>query len=94
MQSLKAICLGLVATALLIWVLWPAPRRSSSSVPDAEQLDQKYQRDVSFVLGFYTGLPGAAVAKYALSRLEEGHGRKATPGEIGFVVGLIVSWAW
>jgi hypothetical protein len=46
------------------------------------------------VLGFSVGLIPAVVASFVINRLEEIHGRRATAGEIGFVIGLILSWFW
>ncbi|MBM4074977.1 MAG: hypothetical protein FJ267_04965 [Planctomycetes bacterium] len=79
---------------LFVWLMWPSS--SSALRPNGTDNNSELDPNDSRQLGYLIGLTGgdvtdALVARYALERFEEIHGRKATMQDVGFVVGLMKS---
>ena len=88
MQNIIAILVGVAALAFFIWVFIPSPSRTEQT--DSELIDPADSRQIGMLIGLAGGgIADAAVARFALERFEEIHGRKATTREVGIVVGLM-----
>ncbi|MBK6942079.1 MAG: hypothetical protein IPH13_18015 [Planctomycetes bacterium] len=89
MDTIYDILIGAAALAVFIWLLVP----SSSSAPSAaegELIDPSDSRQIGLLIGLAGGsIADAAVARFALERFEQIHGRKATTRDVGLVVGLM-----
>jgi phosphotransferase system glucose/maltose/N-acetylglucosamine-specific IIC component len=94
MEHLYAILIGIAALGVFVWLLWPTTPSTKPAV-DAkgdEILDASNSRQIGFLIGMMGGdVADAAVARFALQRFEEIHGRKATTRDVGIVVGLMSS---
>ena len=89
MHTIYVILIGAAALGVFIWLLIP----SSSSKPataDGELIDPSDSRQIGLLVGLAGGgIADAAVARFALERFEQIHGRKATTKDVGMVVGLM-----
>lgn len=89
MDTISSILIGAAALAVVIWLLVP----SSSSKPpaaDGDLIDPSDSRQIGLLIGLTGGgIADAAVARFALERFEQIHGRKATTRDVGLVVGLM-----
>ena len=88
MDPIFAILVGAAALGFFIWLLIP----SSSPKPDScgELIDPADSRQIGLLMGLAGGgIADAAVARFALERFEQIHGRKATTRDVGIVVGLM-----
>ena len=84
--------LGLLAAlavfAFIVWLVWPTKTTAASDPGQA--LDAENARDLGFLTGLLGGsVADAAIARFALKRFEETHGRKATMNDAGTVAGLM-----
>lgn len=89
MDTISSTLIGAAALAVFIWLLVP----SSSSKPSAADgglIDPSDSCQIGLLIGLAGGdIADAAVARSALERFEEMHGRKATTRDVGLVVGLM-----
>jgi len=88
MQTVFTILIGVGAVSALVWLLIP----SSTSDPETggELIDPSDSRQIGLLIGMTGGdVTDAAVARFALQRFEEIHGRKPTTRDVGMVVGLM-----
>jgi hypothetical protein len=88
MNTIFAILVGAAALGLFIWLM------ISSSSPkkeaDGELIDPSDSRQIGLLIGLSGGgIADAAVARFALERFEQIHGRKATTKDVGIVIGLL-----
>ena len=88
MEKIYGILLGIAALGIFIWLLIPS---SVSSEPgDGELIDPSDSRQIGLLIGMAGGgIHTAAVARFALERFAQIHGRKATTRDVGIVVGLM-----
>ena len=90
MNHLHAVVVGAVALAIVIWLIMPS---SSAAKQDDENriIDPSDARQIGLLIGMAGGtLADATVARFALERFEQIHGRKATTREMALVVGLML----
>ncbi|MDA0659053.1 MAG: hypothetical protein O2931_03850 [Planctomycetota bacterium] len=88
MENLLAIFCGILAMAFFVWLLIPSS--NSKSDPNGELIDPSDARQLGLLIGLSGGsIADAAVARFALERFEQVHGRRATTKEIGMVIGLL-----
>ena len=88
MEHIFLIIIGAAALGFFIWLLIPSSR--SKPEADAELLDPADSRQIGLLVGLAgSGIADAAVARFALERFEQIHGRKATTRDVGIVVGLM-----
>lgn len=89
MQQVYLFLIGAAALGVFIWLLLP----SSSPIQKAENdefIDPSDARQIGLLIGMYGGdVADAALARFALERFEQIHGRKATSRDVGLVVGLM-----
>jgi uncharacterized membrane-anchored protein len=84
-MTVSMIVVLILTVAVVIWLIIPSK--------NAQPRDSKeVERDR--MIGLLTGMMGgdirdAAVARYALQRFEEDHGRAATQQDLGVVVSMI-----
>ena len=88
MDNVFAILVGVAALGFFIWLLI-----SSSSLKQntgGELIDPSDSRQIGLLIGLAGGgIADAALARFALERFEQIHGRKATTSDVGIVVGLM-----
>lgn len=85
MEHLFAIILGIAALGIFVWLLWPGASAD-------EIIDPSDSRQIGVLIGMTGGdIADAAVARFALQRFEEIHGRRATTRDLGLVAGLMTS---
>ena len=88
METIFAILIGASAIGVFIWLLIPGPTRATKT--GDELIDASDSRQLGQLVGLAGGtVADAAVARYALERFEQIHGRKATTRDAGIVAGLI-----
>ena len=92
MQHLFGIlfCVGLFV--FVIWLFWggSSSANQKTDAADDQLLDPSDSRQIGLLIGMTGGsIPDAAVARFALERFEQIHGRKATTRDIATVVGLM-----
>jgi len=88
MQNIFAILIGVAAVAFFVWLLIPSSSVNKQS--DGELIDPSDSRQIGMLIGLAGGgIADAAVARFALQRFEQIHGRKATTRDVGIVVGLM-----
>ncbi len=97
MDRILATILALGSIGVFVWLAWPSSSvQGTEGTPgdtDSGPLDFNNSTHLGFLIGLSGGsIPDAVVARYALSRYEEIHGRKATAREIGFLIGLAGSY--
>jgi phosphotransferase system glucose/maltose/N-acetylglucosamine-specific IIC component len=89
MQSIFAILIGVAALAFFVWLFIPSSPAKETS--DGELIDPSDSRQIGMLIGLAGGgIADAAVARFALERFEQIHGRKATTRDVGIVVGLMI----
>lgn len=89
MDTIYDILIGAAALGVFIWLLVPSSS-SKPSAPDGEVMDPSDSHQIGLLLGLAGGgIVDAAVARFALVRFEQIHGRKATTRDVGLVVGLM-----
>lgn len=89
MDTICNILMGAAALAVFIWLLVPSSS-SKPSAADGEVIDPSDSYQIGLLIGLAGGdIADAAVARSALERFEEMHGRKATTRDVGLVVGLM-----
>jgi hypothetical protein len=81
------ILVGAAALGLFYWLFFVPPKRPMT----AEDLARAEEtRLIGFLVGAMGGdIQQAAVARYALQRFKEQHGRKATMEDMGLLLGLV-----
>jgi hypothetical protein len=94
MQMILGIFLSIGLVAFVIWGLIPSKSSGGKGAPLPSLDDQVIDPSDSYQIGLLIGLRGgsiadAAIARYALQRFEEIHGRKATVRDMGIVAGLL-----
>jgi hypothetical protein len=88
MDHIFAILIGVAALGFFIWLLIPSS--SAKSDDGGELIDPSDSRQIGLLIGLAGGgIADAAVARFALERFEQIHGRKATTRDVGIVVGLM-----
>jgi hypothetical protein len=95
-MEIVGVIVGVVAVAFFVWLVIPEPASPSSrrttNEAKAELIDPSDSRQIGMLMGMMGGsVSDAAVARFALQRFEEIHGRKATTQDAGIVAGLIRS---
>lgn len=89
MDTIYLSLVGATAIVVFIWLIIP----SSSSKPSAangELIDPSDPGQIGWLVGLAGGgIEDAVVARFALERFEQIHGRKATSMEVGMVLGLM-----
>ena len=89
MDILYIILIGAAAVGVLIWLLAPSSSTKSQQA-DGELIDPSDSYQIGVLVGLAGGgVTDAAVARFALERFEQIHGRKATTRDSGIVVGLM-----
>lgn len=91
MNTFYAIVIGAAAIGFLIWLLSGSSSRLTDSASDqSELIDPSDSKQIGRLIGMTGGsVTDAAVARFALEQFEQIHGRKATTGDVGVVVGLM-----
>jgi hypothetical protein len=89
MDSFFAFVIGAATLGVFIWLMIPSS--TPRTLGEGEELiDPSDSRQIGMLMGLAGGdVTDAAVARYALERFEQIHGRKATTRDIGFVAGLM-----
>ena len=88
MASIVQLIIGAMVVIAFLWLL--AGGRSSTSMTDGEFIDPNNSQQLGTLIGLAGGdISDAAVARFALQRFQEIHGRRATTRDIGTVVGLM-----
>jgi len=88
MNHIVAIAIGIAALGFVIWLLIPSSSHECGG--DGELIDPSDSRQIGILIGLTGGgVADAAVARFALERFEQIHGRKATTKDVGIVVGLM-----
>jgi hypothetical protein len=88
MNTIFAIVIGIAALGFLVWLLIPSSSKKHGG--DGELIDPSDPRQIGVLIGLMGGgVADAAVARFALERFEQIHGRKATTKDVGIVVGLM-----
>jgi hypothetical protein len=71
------------------------PTTGAAPPDDAAFIDSSDPRQIGQLIGMTGGsLQDAVVARFALQRFEQIHGRKATNRDIGLLVGMLQSADW
>ena len=89
METILLAIVGAAAIVVFIWLIIPS---SSSKPPPADGglIDPSDAEQIGWLVGLAGGgIEDAVVARFALERFEQIHGRKATTEEVGFVLGLM-----
>ena len=92
MSDAAAIVVGIFVVGIFVWMFTgrSSATEDASRPKDGEVLDPSDPRLIGFLIGMTGGdVVDAVVARYALERFEQIHGRKATARDVGTVVGLI-----
>ena len=92
MHELLLILGGIAVLAIFVWLMIPAPgnKGEGGSSGDDRVIDPDDSMQIGTLIGMMGGsVEDAAVARYALQRFEEMHGRKATVRDMGIVAGLM-----
>ena len=85
MTNLLQAIVPLAALAFFIWMLANSRRDSGS-----EFINPDDARQIGTLVGLTGGsIPDAATLRFALDRFQKQHGRRATPRDIGIVLGMI-----
>lgn len=88
MASIVQLIIGAMVVIAFLWLL--AGGRSVTSMKDGEFIDPNNSQQLGTLIGLAGGdISDAAVARFALQRFQEIHGRRATTRDIGTVVGLM-----
>jgi hypothetical protein len=88
MDIIFGILVGVAALGFFIWLLLPSS--SSKQEPGGELIDSSDSRQIGALNSLAGGgIADASVARFALERFEQIHGRKATTRDMGIVVGLM-----
>ncbi len=88
MASIVQLIIGAMVVIAFLWLL--AGGRSSTLMKDGEFIDPNNSQQLGTLIGLAGGdISDAAVARIALQRFQEIHGRRATTRDIGTVVGLM-----
>jgi hypothetical protein len=88
MGNVYGILLVAAALGIFIWLLIPSSALNEPG--DGELIDPSDSRQIGLLVGMAGGgIYSAAVARFALERFEQLHGRKATTRDVGIVVGLM-----
>ncbi len=87
MNQFVTFVIGAAAFALFIWLFFvPSTGKTSGSYDETRTDD----REIATLIGLAGGsIEDAAIARFALRRFEEEHGRKATAQEMGIVAGMM-----
>lgn len=89
MDTIYDILIGAAALGVFLWLLVPSSS-SNPSAADGELIDPSDSHQIGLLIGLAGGgIADAAVARFALERFEQIHGRKATTRDVGLVVGLM-----
>jgi hypothetical protein len=88
MNTVFAIVIGIAALGFFVWLFIPSSSQKHGG--DGELIDPSDSRQIGMLIGLMGGgVADAAVARFALERFEQIHGRKATTKDVGIVVGLM-----
>ena len=89
MHNLFAILIGAGALVVFVWLFIPSSSQKSNSADD-QLIDPSDSRQIGMLVGLAgDGIADASVARFALERFEQIHGRKATTRDAGIVAGLM-----
>lgn len=81
MGQIVALVIGAAALALFFWLFFVPGKSDAANSGDAAQTDD---REIATLIGLTGGsIEDAAIARFALRRFEEEHGRKATAQKWG-----------
>ena len=87
MNALFAIVIGIAVIGFFVWLFIPSTQKAGDN---GELIDPSDERQIGMLVGLIGGgIADAAVARFALERFEQIHGRKATTKDVGLVVGLM-----
>jgi hypothetical protein len=87
MEQVIPIIISVAAVGFFVWMML-GYRMSGKNV----EIDPSDERQIGTLMGLTGGtIQDAAVARFALRRFEEQHGRKATVRDMGIVAGLMRS---
>lgn len=90
MNQVLEIIFGIAILALFVWLMMPSPAGKNGVAADDKVIDPSDSTQIGVLIGMTGGtIADAAVARYALQRFEEMHGRKATVRDMGMVAGLM-----
>lgn len=89
METILFSLAGAAAIFVFIWLIIPSSS-SKPSAADGELIDPSDPSQIGWLVGLAGGgIEDAIVARFALERFEQIHGRKATSREVGVVIGLM-----
>lgn len=92
MNEVLEIIFGIAILALFVWLMMPSPGSKNGRADADKVIDPSDSTQIGVLIGMTGGtIADAAVARYALQRFEEIHGRKATVRDMGIVAGLMSS---
>ena len=94
MNNIIPIIIGIAGLGFFIWLMIPSAVSTTSTNDSTgdDIIDASNPQQIGILIGLTGGsISDAAVARFALQRFEEIHGRKATMREVGMVVGLMSS---
>jgi uncharacterized membrane-anchored protein len=84
-MTVSMIVVLILTVVVVIWLLIP-----SKNIPPRDPKEVERDRMVGLLTGMMGGgMQDAALARYALQRFEDEHGRPATDQELAFVIGMI-----
>lgn len=89
METILLAFVGAAAFVVFIWLIIPS---SSSQAPpsDGGLIDPSDPEQIGWLVGLAGGrIEDAVLARFALERFEQIHGRKANSTEVGVVLGLM-----
>lgn len=86
MQHTVQIVVAVLAVAAFAWLLIGRGKAADQDI----EIDANDPRQIGLLIGMTGGsITDAAVARYALEKFQQDHGRKATVREMGVVAGLM-----
>jgi hypothetical protein len=87
MESIVHILIGFLAVAFVVWLLVADNTSESDQIIHADN-----SRQVAMLVGMAGGdFADAAVARFAIRRFQEIHGRQPTTRDMGVLIGLMRS---
>ena len=89
METILLAFVGAAALVVFIWLLIPSSP-SKAPAADGGLIDPSDPEQIGWLIGLAGGgIEDAVLARFALERFQQDHGRKATTEEVGIVIGLM-----
>ncbi len=92
MTMILQIVIGIAAVAFFIWLCIPVGSHRIGDSLGEQLIDANDSRQIAQLIGMTGGtIADAAIARYALQRFQQIHGRPATTLDVGLLIGIMQS---